>query len=60
MADTKDIELLNRQIAADLLQTLISNGQIRLSGPLYPEVVVQEVGQAYRDLLAEIEAKRVA
>lgn len=58
MAETRDLDRLNRQIAADLLRALIEKGQLRLSTTaIRPDAVVAEVGKAYLELLAQITPK---
>ncbi len=58
MAEVNDLDVLNRKIAADLLQTLITKGQIQFAATTRPDVVVPEVVKAYRDLLSGIEDKK--
>lgn len=55
MTEMNERDLLNRKIAADLLQALIAKGQIQFAVVNRPEVVLPEVAKAYRDLLKHIE-----
>lgn len=56
MANVNDLDLLNRKIAADLLQSLIDKGQLQLPAVSRPEAVAGDVARAYRALLAGITA----
>ena len=60
MADATELDLLNRKIAADLLEALISSGAIKLGLTGRADVVVPETSKAYRDLLAGIQAAKDA
>jgi hypothetical protein len=60
MPDAKELGLLNRTIAADLLVALINNGKIKLGATERSDVVVPATAAAYRELLEAIDRKKSA